>query len=183
MDSPSVEYAIDGQDRLIHFNGAWDLFAIANNSPAVLAENVKMRDLFDFISDQNVRQIWRFIIDRLRKIQGSTEFAYRCDAPDLRRFMTMRVSYHDGNLYFKSKVQRIEAGEGFKVLDASRLRNETLFVTCSWCRKFKVGEDLWLDPELAVSQLRLFEGDLLPLLSHGVCESCLTKILAENNLQ
>ncbi len=47
-----------------------------------------------------------------------------------------------------------------------------IVVACSWCNKIKTAENVWKEVEYAVPDLRLFEVDAVPRLSHGMCEDC-----------
>jgi hypothetical protein len=42
---------------------------------------------------------------------------------------------------------------------------------CSWCKAVDV-EGRWCEVEQAVIALRLFDGDDVPAISHGICPQC-----------
>jgi hypothetical protein len=175
----SVEYAIDPEDRLIHFGGDWNQFARENDGATLTPENLHMHNLFDYIQDPASNQLWRFIIQRVRDAQNFTEFDYRCDSAVLKRFMKMRVSFANGNVHFKSTVMRIAERPEVKILERAPAPGEEMLIVCSWCRKVKITEDNWLEPEVAVKNLGLFEMELLPGLSHGICPECMLQAMAQ----
>ncbi len=54
------------------------------------------------------------------------------------------------------------------------------FVTiCSMCKKIKVSPRQWAEIEEALVELRLFEVDEMPQLTHGICPSCYQEAIAK----
>jgi hypothetical protein len=43
---------------------------------------------------------------------------------------------------------------------------------CGWCKRVSV-RNTWVEVEDAVLELRLFEREVLPDLTHGICPGCL----------
>lgn len=43
---------------------------------------------------------------------------------------------------------------------------------CSWCNRLKTGSDRWQEIEIGMERMPLFEKDLYPTLSHGICPDC-----------
>jgi Fe2+ or Zn2+ uptake regulation protein len=56
-------------------------------------------------------------------------------------------------------------------------RTDNLLTICSWCNKIETGNGKWQEVEEAVESLGLFELETLPLISHGMCDSCYQTIL------
>jgi hypothetical protein len=50
------------------------------------------QSLWRFISGVDVRQLYTVLLSRVRQTQGTVVFPFRCDAPDLRRFMEMSMT-------------------------------------------------------------------------------------------
>ena len=62
----------------------------------------------------------------------------------------------------------------------STIRDPDRYLTiCSWCKRVDVGDDKWAEVEDAVRDLELFNGTLLPTLTHGMCLDCLASIESE----
>ena len=48
---------------------------------------------------------------------------------------------------------------------------------CAWCDRFLV-EGEWVEVEEAAARLQLFLRSELPTISHGICPSCTSVLLA-----
>lgn len=102
-----LTYRIDRGDVIAAVDDAWAPFARANEAPHLA--DVLGRPLWDYVSDDTTRQVYRDLLARVRAGHDVT-FPYRCDAPALRRFMrmTMRPAPERG-VVFESDVIRTEA--------------------------------------------------------------------------
>lgn len=176
MAELSIEYSIDDQNRLVSFNDNWNPFALENSSAHLVAENISGQSLFAYISGEELSQLWRYIIDGVRKRRTSVEFDFRCDSPDFKRFMRMRVWPHDDRVVFTSTILRTKAASGLKIFDVNPPRSKLLILACSWCKSIKASETTWLDPEIAVERMRLLEHDHPPEISHGICPACYSNV-------
>ncbi|MFO1472254.1 MAG: hypothetical protein U1F27_14605 [Turneriella sp.] len=176
MQQSSVDYSIDDQNRLVYFNSRWNDFAHENESPHLAAENLTGQSLFSHISGTELIQLWQFIIDGIRERRTTAEFDYRCDSPQIKRYMKMRVSYSEGLVHFSSIILRTAAITGLKIFAANQARSKRLILACSWCKKIKAGETMWLEPEIAVERLQLLEHNPPPAISHGVCPACYSNV-------
>lgn len=172
----SVEYSIDDQNRLVSFNHNWNPFALENSSAHLVAENLVGQPLFDHISGDELSQLWRSIIDGVRNRQKTAEFDYRCDSPHLKRHMRMRVSFSAGRVHFSSAVLRTTAVAGLGIFDLNQQRAKSIIIACSWCKRIKAGETLWLEPEIAVDRMQLLQDEHLPEISHGICPACYSNV-------
>ena len=56
--------------------------------------------------------------------------------------------------------------------------NGKLLRMCSWCKKIEMDQTRWSEVEDAVDELRLFERDKVPGITHGVCPSCSDQLMA-----
>ncbi len=54
---------------------------------------------------------------------------------------------------------------------------DDVLIVCSWCNKIEIGNGKWQEVEEAVESLGLFELETVPLISHGMCDSCYQKVL------
>jgi hypothetical protein len=51
-------------------------------------------------------------------------------------------------------------------------------VVCGWCKRVDVSGD-WLEVELAVTRLGLFNLTRLPQITHGICVDCRKRVRRE----
>lgn len=67
------------------------------------------------------------------------------------------------------------------VLQAGGDRAEPHLRMCGWCKKVHDGA-AWVELEAAIAKSGLFDGALLPAVTHGICEECeaaMNKTLSE----
>jgi len=182
MNTPpnTIRYAINAADQIVEVGGGWDIFAVDNDSPPDLfSASIMHRNFWEFVSGNALQHVYRRIMEQVRA--GETmKFSFRCDSPDLRRFLTLEMSpTADGGIQFVTETICTEARELQRVFDINTPRTEEMITACSWCNKLKVSETIWQEPEAAVRTLSLFETDTVPTLSHGMCEACYGKVLGE----
>jgi hypothetical protein len=152
------------------------VFACENQAEELNVHAVVGKSLFEFIGGTETQHLYMVLIDKVRKEQGETVVPFRCDSPSLRRFMELRVSYQgNGTVRFAGRLIREETRDTVTLLDDAVSRNDAFIRMCSWCKKVAVDEG-WVEVEEAVNRLRLFESEVLPKITHGVCEACSSSI-------
>ena len=52
-------------------------------------------------------------------------------------------------------------------------------VACAWCSRVRL--DTWVEPEVAIDQLRTYTWPTPPVFSHGVCDECLARLLQQRD--
>jgi hypothetical protein len=77
----------------------------------------------------------------------------------------------DGHVRFQGRTVREEKRQPVPLLDSSINRDDDFLKVCSWCKRVQA-EGEWLEVELAVEGLELFNRQSLPQISHGICEDC-----------
>src|SRR5262245_13562002 len=91
-----VTYSVDSMDRIVRVNDGWDRFAAANDSPSVFASAILGTQLWGHISDMTLRQLLRGIFAKARAGRRPLLLTCRCDAPDVRRDLRLRIESPDG---------------------------------------------------------------------------------------
>lgn len=173
MNEPTV-YATDTNGVIRFVDGAWETFARSNGGEAVMAERVIGRRLLDFISDPTSRELYERMMTRA--MHGfPVVVRFRCDAPDRRRWMRLRMTALESGLRFEVETEREEVRDPVALIDRDREIGEGLLNMCSWCNKVAVGSH-WLEVEEAIEALDLFELPELPAISHGICLSCFNQL-------
>jgi len=171
-DTREFVHRIDAEDRICSVNESWLAFATENGWD-ISADQVLGTRLMASISDAETRHIYRLLIDRARAGTQPVRFRYRCDSPELRRFMEMALTRAPGNqVEFRSRVLRLERREPVAVLDPAVVkRGGDPLQICSWC-KAVYAQAAWLKLEEAIQTLDVLAETVLPGLSHGICPSC-----------
>ena len=178
---------IDSEDRFTFVDESWVRFAHENWIEGFAETDILDRSLWDFISGEGTRHLWKIILQRVRAGEFTVSFPYRCDSPGCRRHMSMEVvPGADKSIEMLNRILRVEPREPVSLLDAGAPRSGKLLPLCSWCKKVRVegaggSEDAvrWLEVEDAVAALGLFDPEVLPALSHEVCEECYGRIVRE----
>jgi hypothetical protein len=174
-----VEYAIDADDVVTAIDGDWSTFARENDAPE-LAETTPARSLWSYFDNDEVRDLWRLLVERVRVHQASALVPLRCDAPDARRWFEMTVTpAADGAVHFRCVLVFEEERQAvpFLGLDVQRDREASPIPVCSWCGKGHDGAG-WRDIEDLVRERRLLEGPM-PSISHGICPTCRARMAAD----
>jgi len=176
-DASRVTYRIDVRDDIEFVSDSWVPFATANGAPE-LAAGVVGRSLWDFVSEMTTRQIYRDLIARVRSGRTAS-FAYRCDAPERRRFMHMTLRPTGfGGVQFDSVTIRIETRRPIAIAARTPDSADWLLRVCSWCRRVDV-HGTWQEIEVAVQGLVVFAASAPPVLTHAICPDCQARMLAE----
>lgn len=174
-DGDEVVYGIDGEDRVVFVNRAWDEFAAGNGAANLASDGAISRSLWDFIVDDTTRQLYREILKRARAGRRS-RFHFRCDSADCRRYLELDARLLDGGIVgFRVRTLALEKRAHQPLFDQERPRSQDVLRMCSWCKKIPY-EGRWIEVEEAAEKLHLFESAALPMLSHGICEECESRI-------
>lgn len=182
MASPTIVYRVDAQDRIVSVNGAWNAFASANGGATIVSTRIIGRNLFEFITDATTQQLYRQMLARIRSGQD-LQYTYRCDSPDRRRLMEMEMRLADdaGSVEFRSVSLEEHARAPLHVSQADGAddaEDTALQRSCGWCNRLEV-EGEWLEIEDALPKLRFMEHERPATLTHGMCDECLARMLAE----
>lgn len=173
----TVEYEIDADDRLIGVGGSWAEFAQDNDAPELAAPELG-RSIWSYVDGDDVQDLWRLLLARVRAERTDTRIPFRCDGPDVRRWFEMILSPDDADSVHFRSVLIVEAPRpDIVLLDrwAHRMSDATPLVVCSWCGRGHDGSR-WRDLEEVVRDRRLLEQPDLPPLDHGVCPTCVALI-------
>jgi hypothetical protein len=174
----SLSYAIDDQDRLIKVDEGYYRFAEENGWPE--AGSSLGRSLWDFVAGQDVKKLQRLLLRRVRDEVRDIELPFRCDSPDLRREMDIRiVADRSGRVVMFSARLRAEEPrpEPQPILDPRAPRGDDFLTMCAWCDRFLLDGE-WVEVEEAAKRLELFRRSELPTLDHGICPECGGTLLA-----
>jgi hypothetical protein len=171
-DPREFVHCIDRDGRISFVNDAWLAFA-AENGWATTASRVLGSHLMQQIADPETRHIYQLLIDRVRGEGRQASFVYRCDSPDCRRLMEMRITQSAPDLVaFSSRVLHLDRRDSVNLLDPGfRTRSNDILTVCSWCKSV-LADHVWIEVEQAVRRLEILTARALPQISHGICPSC-----------
>jgi hypothetical protein len=165
-------YQVDANDRITFVDANWVAFAAENGSPALTAEAVTGKSLWDYLTNLTLRHFYIIFMADVRKTGRGITVPFRCDGPECRRFMKLFIlPLADGAVEFRSTLVREEARPKVNLLDPDFPRTEELITMCAWCKKVRASD--WMEAEDAVHELKFFDQSRLPQISHGICDDCL----------
>ncbi len=175
MATTNLYYAIDEEDRLVRVNQAYHRFAAENGWNG--ADASLGRSLWDFVAGDQLQALQRILVRRVRDARTVIDLPFRCDGPDIRREMDIRIAPTSSGrgVLFETRLRAEEPREFQPLLDPEAERGENLIEMCGWCDRFLVAGE-WVEVEEGAARLHLFQRSELPAISHGVCPECDEKL-------
>ena len=178
MSAEALSYAIDEQDHLVKVDRGYYSFAEENGWEE--AGTSLGRSLWDYVAGEEMKKLQRMLVRRVRDEVGDVELPFRCDGPDVRREMDIRIVARPGGrvVLFSARLRSEQTREEPQpLLDPETPRGEEILTMCGWCDRFAVDGE-WVEVEEAARRLELFDRPELPTLSHGICPDCNELLLA-----
>jgi hypothetical protein len=175
---PVLTYAIDHDDRLVKVDEGYYRFGEENGWAEVGAS--LGRSLWDFVAGDELKKLQRMLLRRLRSEVRSVELPFRCDGPDVRREMNIRIVAHSSGrvVLFAAFMRSEEARDSSQpMLDPTAPRGGETLTMCGWCDRFLIDGE-WVEIEVAAARLRLFQRPELPAIDHDICADCSQMLLA-----
>ncbi|MGI9658408.1 MAG: hypothetical protein ACR2OD_05825 [Gaiellaceae bacterium] len=171
-----VVYRLDQDNRLASVGQGWSGVAQATEASELTPDAVTGKSVFSFIADAATQELYSLIFERVRQTEETVVLPFRCDSPKARRFMELKIApTGNAQLDIEARTLRLESRPNVALLDAACERSDDLLSVCGWCKRVNVADD-WVEVELAVARLELFEEPTLPQLSHGVCPHCASEL-------
>lgn len=167
-------YVIDEKDRIISVSDNWLLFAQENDATANChPDTIINNPIWDYITGLETQHLFKVTLEKVRTTDKSVVLPFRCDAPDRRRYLELLIKPVDQKwIEFTSYIIREELRDTLELLEADTPRSDDVITMCSMCKKIKLSCGNWVEVEIAVATLKLFEQLELPLISHGLCIDC-----------
>ena len=161
-------YRLDRNNDIISVGDDWDAFALENGGPNACASQVQGRPVWDFIAGDPMRMWLDTVLQLVRVRNAPIERRYRCDSPELRRFMLMRLSPEDdGVVRIDNELLTTERrAVPIHIRPASSRSGRTVRIRCSLCGRLKAG-NAWQEPDFArAAQPRIIS------VAYSVCDAC-----------
>ena len=166
-------YRIDASDRLEYVSPEWLQFAQENDAPELTESFVLGEDIWRFIADRRVRELYRTLFHSLRGDRKEAVIPFRCDSPGKVRNMDLQMrSAPGGGIEFAGRLISEKERSPVSLFSRRLRRTREAVRICSFCRRLQLGGN-WLAPEIAVVQKRWFGGRPIPQLNQSLCQDCL----------
>ncbi len=168
-------YRIGSDDLISYVNADWLEFAVDNGAESLVRPGVLGKPLWQFCADADTAHLYQVILTKIRKERAVVCFPFRCDGPQLRRYMEMIVQpWGPGGVEFHTRILREEPRAPVPLLEPDAARSEAMLRMCSWCKRIATPE--WLEVEDALQHLRLFDRQRVPQITHCICEDCRQRV-------
>jgi len=173
-------YVIDQNDIIIQIGDSFVGFARKNGWHSdIEPEQVIGRSVFEFIAGTETQHLYRILFEAARRGKSIGPIPFRCDSPDKRRFLELRLEPMSGGyIEVRTKLLRVEEREPVFALEQGKGDSDRLLRMCSMCKKVALADGRWLEIEEALRTMRLFEGEALPQITHGLCEVCFDEVMS-----
>jgi len=176
LSAKTYEYHINREDRIEYVDSNWADFALENAGEYLIPESILGRSIWRYITDDTTISIYQSVFERVRRSGMRIDLPFRCDSPGIRRFMQLEVEpLDDGYIRFRSHLIREEPRTFIHALSTHFKRNNAMVTMCSWCKKVKMEDNLWVEIEKAIQELDLFQHGQIPMISHGICHNCFSR--------
>ena len=167
----TIVYRLDQENQIISVDGPWDDFALDNEGSNAIACQVEGRPIWHFITGDTTRMWFEVMLKSARLRQTTLELCYRCDSPELKRFMRMRIVPGENDIL---SIEHEQIGEERRaspvtIRYAGNKPVGSFNTRCSMCGRLKQGPD-WLEPEQ-----QKHPSDTVNVI-YTVCESCKTLV-------
>lgn len=181
MEAVEFRYRIDSEDRIQHVSTNWSRFASENQGNATVCnpESMLGQPLWNFITGLETLHLYQHLVKSVRVGQVARGIPFRCDSPRQLRFLELDILQgRNGDIEFRSRLVRCEQRAGLRLLDLHTPRTLQFVRVCSMCKCLAVPPDRWLELEAGLKELRIFEAERMPQLSHGLCPACFQAAMA-----
>jgi len=178
-DLEFYRYRIDGNDIIRQVSRNWQKFLDQNDGPSNLAErNIVGKSIWDYISGKETIQLYKIVFEKVRRNQKELKIPFRCDSPDIKRYLTLSLIPAPGNgIDFVSRIIKTEKRASVELLRNDIKRSKEMINMCSMCKKIRISGNRWEEIETAIDELNLFHGRVLPEISHGICPACFADVM------
>jgi hypothetical protein len=172
----ALSYTIDADDTIVSVDEGFLSFASQNLWTG--AETSIGRPLWDFVSGPAVQWAQRSLLSRVRDTDRPIRLPFRCDAPALRREMTITIHPNgpDGTVTFSTHVDWETIRPAQALIDPRRSPRSGWVEMCAWCDRFRAN-GRWCEVEATTRTLEATAEGVLPRITQGLCSAC-TETLA-----
>ncbi len=174
-DPRTCAYSLDASDTIVATGDGWRAFARANGAPEL--ENVIGHCVWEYVAGRTTQELYSVIFHRVRKRQEKLTLPFRCDSPDVFRFMELDIAPGEADsLQLVGRLLREQQRPHFAVLDRLTSRSSSILRMCSVCKRVQLEGIAWMDADKAVRRLDLFDFSTPPSLEYAVCEDCVRRV-------
>lgn len=169
-DWSSVTYRVDANDTITDVGSEWDRHARLNDADRLVADRIIGTRLYTHVSGDTCRTFVWTMLDGVRKVGKPVVQPYRCDGPDCKRQMEMRISPEPGDgLLLEHRLVEVTPLARPVRFVASGPGSLAPIVRCSMCNRLKVRQQWQEHDRLPMQAMGGSAG--IPVI-YGVCATC-----------
>jgi hypothetical protein len=136
-------------------------------------DNIVGVNYFDFSYDEVLVNMLKNIFDKVRINEKTFSTTYRCDNDDYVRYFKLNI------IPMKNQMIKLEHILTKQTKRKTSLKNfgrsSKTYKMCAWCNKV-LYNGKYIKIEHAINELNIFDDEGIPSFTHGICESCISKI-------
>jgi len=166
-----IIYEVDAENIITRIDASWKVFAESNGAPELNEANVIGKPLLHFVSGNVTKKFWINLLNHVRTSGIAHSFNYRCDAPNTKRHMNIKVAPLDaGHLRITSTLLSTKPRPLQIHFRRAQQRTAASIARCSMCNKVAYNKE-WIEAE------ELNRGLKTTLdVTYGICPVCHVKI-------
>ena len=172
-----IVYVIDAADILVKVNLGWDNFAEANEGITIYSNHIVGKSLWSYITGKDTQKIYQELLALVRQKQKPITLPYRCDSPELRRFMSMTITPLENKaVQFSNHTLKTVPRPPHHFKLSKLYEGQAIILRCSLCNRLKV-KSAFLELEEALDKGELLNDNKPIIITYTVCQECSDHIL------
>lgn len=170
----TVIYSVDRFDRIISVNREWVQVAYEYELEQLFTDRIIGQNLWRYLAKGVTQDLYRMVMERIRKTGEDVAFELRCDLPEKRRLYRLSMSLGDeSSIIFRVDPVEFENRPEQEFFRSIVLGGKSELVNmCSWCCRFKGQDGSWLEVEDFVALTPGTMSSDSTRISHSMCGDC-----------
>ena len=168
----SILFCINANDTIVYHNDFLTEFTSAKFNCHLLGGKTSHQSLWDFFDDITTEFIYRMILARVR-CGIDVRFNFSCDDTNKQRLFEKHIYLKENSdIVFEVRNLSKKPDSPPDNINEVSVKSSRDLLSCSWCDRIHITGDDWQSVDKAINTLQLFEGQVLPKISHGICGDC-----------
>lgn len=179
-ETTACAYELGVDLRIVGVDARWSEFAAANHAPELVPPPGPLgQSALACVADATSALMYERLFQRVLDTNAPVSIPIRCDAPARRRYLNLTIApRRPAGLRIETTVTRTEERSPVALLGRGTPRGDEFVRMCGWCKSVDVAGH-WTEVEDALAELRLFEREFLPQVTHGMCPQCYARVSQE----
>ena len=168
---PPVTYTVDADNIIVEVNAEWDRFAMDNDGDNLVQSHIIGQPLMNYITGDSTRMFVEVMFQGARVRKNMITKPYRCDSPDMKRALEMRIIPLDNQaLKLEHQIVSLETVVQPVHFLGHNSEADDRIKRCSMCNKVELDNE-WRDPLDAPVAQSLLDPSSVKVY-YGICKPC-----------